>query len=58
MKPQFGPRRRRWLRETRRGAGAVRHTNGDLQIFRPVIPPRLSPESLSDALREVQRFSL
>src|SRR6516162_4955849 len=33
-------------RETHRGAGAVRRTNGDLQIFRPVLPPRLSPQEL------------
>jgi len=34
MRPQFGSRHRQWLRETHRGAVAVRHTTSALQIFR------------------------
>ena len=33
-------------RETHREAGAVRHSTGVLQIFRRILPPRLSPQEL------------
>src|ERR1700674_1435468 len=45
-KPQFWPRRRRWSRETHRGAGAVRHTSSQFQFFRPVLPLPLLPQEL------------
>src|SRR5215472_17360839 len=46
MKLQFGaPQFPKW-RGTPRAGGAVRHTNGDLLIFRPVFRLRLSPQEL------------
>src|SRR6516225_2298443 len=44
MKLQFALPRHQALRETHRGAGAVRHTNNDFQIFRQVLPSRLLPQ--------------
>src|SRR5262249_27674945 len=45
-KPQFAPHQNREPPETHRGACAVRHTNGDLRIFRRVLRLRLSPQEL------------
>src|SRR5258706_2154411 len=43
-KPQFGSRQHQWPRETRRAAGAVRHSTTVLQIFRPVLRPPVWPQ--------------